>query len=83
MHILSYSFLFEKIKDVTSIPKGAIFCGILDQSFCHLVNDTGCAMGRLLISILDNYQQPGGVVKVPEALQRVVKKEQLEPAGGK
>ncbi|MEE2874463.1 MAG: serine--tRNA ligase [Candidatus Latescibacterota bacterium] len=53
------------------------------RGFCHLVNDTGCAMGRLLISILDNYQQPGGVVKVPEALQRVVKKEQLEPAEGK
>ena len=53
------------------------------RGFCHLVNDTGCAMGRLLISILDNYQQPGGVVKVPEALQRVVKKEQLEPARGK
>jgi len=56
--------------------------GDAGRGYCHLVNDTGCAMGRLLISILDNYQQPGGVVKVPEALRRVVKKDQLEPAGG-
>ena len=53
------------------------------RGFCHLVNDTGCAMGRLLIAILDNYQQPGGVVKVPEVLRRVVKKDVLEPSGGK
>ena len=53
------------------------------RGFCHLVNDTGCAMGRLLIAILDNYQQPGGVVKVPEALKRVVRKDVLEPSGGK
>ena len=52
------------------------------RGFCHLVNDTGCAMGRLLIAILDNYQQPGGVVKVPEALRRVVKKDVLQPGGG-
>jgi seryl-tRNA synthetase len=39
-------------------------------------------MGRLLIAILDNYQQPGGVVKVPEALRRVVKKDVLQPGGG-
>ena len=31
-------------------------------------------MGRLLIAILDNYQQPDGSVQVPEALQRVIKK---------
>ena len=48
--------------------------GASGRGFCHLVNDTGCAMGRLLISILDNYQQPDGAVQVPEALQRVVQK---------
>ena len=44
--------------------------GASGRGFCHLVNDTGCAMGRLLIAILDNYQQPDGAVQVPEALQR-------------
>jgi len=47
--------------------------------FCHTVNDTGCAMGRMLIAILENYQQNGGTVKVPEALKAVVGKEYLTP----
>ena len=42
--------------------------------FCHTVNDTCCAMGRMLISIIDNYQQKDGSIKVPEALRPFVKK---------
>ncbi|MBI3971472.1 MAG: serine--tRNA ligase [Chloroflexi bacterium] len=44
---------------------------------CHTVNDTGCALGRMLIAILDNYQQKDGSVKVPEALRPIVKKDYL------
>ena len=47
--------------------------------FCHTVNDTGCAMGRMLIAIMENYQQKGGGVKVPEVLRRVVKEDYLQP----
>ena len=47
--------------------------------FCHTVNDTGCAMGRMIISILENYQQSDGSVKVPEALRDVVGKERIGP----
>jgi seryl-tRNA synthetase len=47
--------------------------------FCHTVNDTGCAMGRMLIAIMDNYQQAEGDVLVPEALRRVMAKERIEP----
>jgi len=47
--------------------------------FCHTVNDTGCAMGRMLIAIMDNYQQKDGLVKVPGALQSVVGKDLIEP----
>lgn len=47
--------------------------------FCHTVNDTGCAMGRMLISIVENYQQADGSVKVPESLRGVVGKEQICP----
>jgi seryl-tRNA synthetase len=47
--------------------------------FCHTANDTGCAMGRMLIAILENYQQADGSVKVPEVLQAVVGKERLIP----
>jgi seryl-tRNA synthetase len=47
--------------------------------FCHTVNDTGCAIGRMLIAILENYQQADDTVIVPEALRAVVGKERLEP----
>ena len=49
------------------------------RGYCHTVNDTGAAMGRLLIAIMDNYQQSDGSVKVPEVLQGVVGKDLLTP----
>jgi seryl-tRNA synthetase len=45
--------------------------------FVHTVNDTGCAMGRMLIAILDNYQQADGSVKVPEVLVPLMGKDRL------
>ncbi|MBV9280231.1 MAG: serine--tRNA ligase [Chloroflexi bacterium] len=47
--------------------------------FCHTVNDTGCAIGRMLIAILDQYQQKDGSVKVPDALRPMVKREYVRP----
>ena len=47
--------------------------------FCHTVNDTGCAMGRMLIAIVENYQQADGSVKVPEVLRPVVGKDRIQP----
>jgi seryl-tRNA synthetase len=49
--------------------------------FCHTVNDTGCALGRMLVAILDNYQQKDGSVKVPTAVCPFVGKEYLRPKG--
>ena len=49
-------------------------------AFCHTVNDTGCAMGRMLIAIVENYQQADGSVKVPEVLRAVVGKERIGPS---
>jgi seryl-tRNA synthetase len=49
--------------------------------YCHTVNDTGCAMGRMLIAILDNYQQKDGAIKVPEVLRPLVGKDVLRPKG--
>ncbi|PLV56358.1 serine--tRNA ligase [Thermotoga sp. SG1] len=34
----------------------------------HTLNGSGIAVGRTLVAILENYQQPDGSVKVPEAL---------------
>ena len=46
---------------------------------CHTVNDTGCAMGRMLIAIMDNYQQSDGSVLVPKVLAPLVNKDRLVP----
>lgn len=43
------------------------------------VNDTGCPMGRMLISILDNYQNANGTVTVPEVLQKYLGKKLISP----
>ena len=40
-----------------------------NKKLVNTVNNTGCPMGRMLISILDNYQNADGSVTVPEVLQ--------------
>jgi seryl-tRNA synthetase len=36
--------------------------------FVHTLNGSGVAVGRALVAVLENYQQEGGIVAVPEAL---------------
>ena len=36
--------------------------------FVHTLNGSGVAVGRALVAVLENYQQDGGAVHVPEAL---------------
>jgi len=50
--------------------------------FCHTVNDTGCAMGRMIIAIMENYQQADGSIRIPAALRSVVGKDHLTPSAG-
>jgi len=45
----------------------------------HTVNDTGCAMGRMLISIICNYQQKDGSVLVPKALRKYLSFKEIKP----
>lgn len=40
--------------------------------FLHTLNGTAFAMGRMIIAILENYQQKDGSVKVPDILQKYV-----------
>jgi seryl-tRNA synthetase len=47
--------------------------------FAHTVNDTGCAMGRMLIAIMDNYQQADASVKVPAVLRGYMGRDTLRP----
>jgi seryl-tRNA synthetase len=45
--------------------------------FVHTLNGSGLAVGRTMAAILENYQQPDGAVKVPEALQPYLQREIL------
>ena len=38
--------------------------------FLHMLNGTAFAVGRMIIAILENYQQKDGSVKIPEVLQK-------------
>ena len=37
--------------------------------FVHTLNGSGVAVGRALVAVLENYQNPDGSVTVPEALR--------------
>ena len=45
-------------------PKGS-----KKTEFVHTLNGSGLAVGRTVVAILENYQQPDGTVMVPEALR--------------
>jgi len=45
--------------------------------YVHTLNGSGLAVGRTMAAILENYQQPNGTVRVPEALQPYLKREVL------
>src|SRR5205814_10470302 len=38
--------------------------------FVHTLNGSGLAVGRTLVAIMENYQDEGGRIAIPEALQR-------------
>ncbi|KKU86708.1 MAG: serine--tRNA ligase [Candidatus Wildermuthbacteria bacterium RIFCSPHIGHO2_01_FULL_47_27] len=40
------------------------------MEFVHMLNGTALAMGRMLIAIIENYQQKDGSVKFPDALSK-------------
>jgi len=48
---------------------------------CHTLNNTVIASPRILVAILENYQQADGSVHVPEVLVPFMGKEVLAPAG--
>ena len=37
--------------------------------FCHTLNGSGLAVGRTLIAVIENYQNPDGTITVPAALR--------------
>ena len=47
--------------------------------FAHTLNGTAIALSRALIAVLENYQQEGGSVEVPQVLKGWMGKEKIEP----
>ena len=45
----------------------------------HTLNGTACAVGRTILAILENHQQPDGSVRIPEALHPYTGFELIEP----
>jgi seryl-tRNA synthetase len=42
--------------------------GAKETEFVHTLNGSGLAVGRTLVAILENYQQPDGSIRIPDAL---------------
>ena len=57
-----------KYRDKQSLPSGEGKDGQI--KFCHALNNTAIASPRILIAILENFQQEDGSVKIPEVLQK-------------
>ena len=45
--------------------------------FCHTLNNTAIASPRILVAILENYQQADGSIKIPDVLQPFVGKKEI------
>ena len=37
--------------------------------FVHTLNGSGVAVGRALVAVMENYQQPDGSIAIPDVLQ--------------
>jgi seryl-tRNA synthetase len=46
-------------------------------NFVHTLNGTAFATGRIIIAILENYQQKDGSIKIPVALQKYTKMKEI------
>ncbi|MFO7300637.1 MAG: serine--tRNA ligase [Actinomycetes bacterium] len=49
------------------------------NEIAHTLNGTACAVGRTILAILENHQQPDGSVRIPTALQRYTGFDVIEP----
>ncbi|HEX6299777.1 MAG TPA: serine--tRNA ligase [Acidimicrobiia bacterium] len=49
------------------------------NTLVHTLNGTACAVGRTILALLENHQQPDGIVVIPEALRGYTGFETIEP----
>jgi len=48
-----------------------------ETNFVHILNGTAFAVGRMIVMILENYQQEDGTILIPKVLQKYVGKEKI------
>ena len=48
--------------------------------FCHTLNGSGLALPRVMIAVMENYQQPDGSIRAPEAIQPYLGQEVITAA---
>lgn len=49
------------------------------MKFIHTLNGTAFAIGRMIIAIMENYQQKDGSIEVPKILQKYIKIKKINP----
>ena len=54
--------------------------GAKKPEFVHTLNGSGLAVGRTMVAVLENYQQPDGSIMVPEVLRPLMGKDRIEAA---
>lgn len=47
------------------------------NEYAHTVNGTACAVPRMLIAIIETFQQQDGSILIPKALQKYMKRERI------
>jgi len=50
-----------------------------EKKFVHILNGTAFAIGRILIAIIENYQEEDGSVTIPKILQKYIGKTVIKP----
>ncbi|MDO8609021.1 MAG: serine--tRNA ligase [bacterium] len=50
-----------------------------ETKYCYSINNTAIASPRILIALLENYQQKDGSIKIPEVLQSLVGFDTIKP----
>ena len=51
--------------------------GTGDNRFPHILNGSGTALARLVVALLETYQQPDGSILIPEALRSYMKTDRI------
>lgn len=70
---------------VTHRPSNPAYPGQIQRGFfqkhayVHILNGTAFAIGRMLIAILENFQQEDGSIKIPEVLHKYTGFSQIRP----